>query len=290
MQMRFACIASALVLVCTDSRAQQVFTVEQLLDRATSYVEDLVAKLSRVVAEEQYVQEYLLSGIEGSRGSFLGSPKVVERRTLKSDLLLVKPAGLDQWLVFRDVFEVDARMVRDRENRLAKLFLDSRDAVTAIERANEIATASARFNIRQIGTVDNPMLALGFLQRVYRPRFRFIFRGRDAAVGSDVWMIEFRETARPTLMRGTGDKDIFARGRYWIAAGSGRIARTEVVFSALGTESSVTTSFEVDERLGSPVPVEMRFKRGSSRNEVRGVATYGRFRQFTVATAEEIRK
>ena len=288
--MRFACIASALVLVCTDSRAQQVFTVEQLLNRATSYVEDLVAKLSRVVAEEQYVQEYLLSGIEGSRGSFLGSPKVVERRTLKSDLLLVKPAGLDQWLVFRDVFEVDARMVRDRENRLAKLFLDSRDAVTAIERANEIATASARFNIRQIGTVDNPMLALGFLQRVYRSRFRFILRGRDAAVGSDVWMIEFRETARPTLMRGTGDKDIFARGRYWIDAGSGRITRTDVVFSALGTESSVTTSFEMDERLGTPVPVEMRFKRGSSRNEVRGVATYGRFRQFEVATEETIQK
>ena len=127
MQMRFAFVASAIVLVCADLRAQQAFTVEQLLDRATSYVEDLVAKLSRVVAEEQYVQEYLLSGVEGSRGSFLGSPKVVERRTLKSDLLLVKPAGLDQWLVFRDVFEVDARPVRDRENRLAKLFLDSRD-------------------------------------------------------------------------------------------------------------------------------------------------------------------
>ena len=91
-------------------------------------------------------------------------------------------------------------------------------------------------------------------------------------------------------MRGTGDKDIFARGRYWVDAGSGRIARTEVVFSALGTESSVTTSFEVDERLGTPVPVEMRFKRGSSRNEVRGVATYGRFRQFEVGTEETIRR
>ena len=43
-------------------RAQQAFTVEQLLDRASTYVEDLVAKFSRVVAEEQYVQEYLLSG------------------------------------------------------------------------------------------------------------------------------------------------------------------------------------------------------------------------------------
>ena len=59
-----------------------------------------------------------------------------------------------------------------------------------------------------MGTVDNPMLALGFLQRVYRPRFRFTLRGRDAAVGPDVWIVEYRETARPTLMRGNDNKDI----------------------------------------------------------------------------------
>lgn len=285
--------ASALGIVALYAgapAAQQAFTVEQLLDRATLHVEDFVAKLSRVVAEEQYVQEYLLSSPEGSRGSFLGSPKVAERRTLKSDLLLVKPAGLDQWFIFRDVFEVDARPVRDRENRLSKLFLESRDAVTAIERAHEIAVASAQFNIREMGTVDNPMLAVGLLQRVYRPRVRFTLRGRDGSAGQDVWIVEFRETARPTLMRGSGDKDIFARGRYWVEAATGRIVRTEIVFTALGTESTVTTSFEMDERLGTPVPVEMRFKRGGSRNEVRGVATYGRFRRFEVGTEEAIQK
>jgi len=243
-----------------------------------------------VVAEEQYAQEFLMASIEGSRGSFLGAPRVAERRALKSDLLLVKPAGLDQWFVFRDVFEVDARPVRDREDRLAKLFLESRDTVTAIERAHEVAAASAQFNIRPMGTVDNPMLALGFLQRTYRPRFQFTMRGRDARAESELWMVDYRETQRPTLMRGTGDKDVFARGRYWIEPASGRIARTEVVFTSLGTESTVTTSFEMDERLATSVPVEMRFKRGGSRNEVRGVATYGRFRRFEVATDEAIRK
>ena len=286
---RFATVPFIIVAVLAAVHAQQAFTVEQLLDRSSAYVEELVAKFSRVVAEEQYVQEYLVPIPEGS-GRFLGSPKVVERRGLKSDLLLVKPAGLDQWFVFRDVFEVDARAVRDRENRLARLFLESRDTVTAIERAHEIATASARFNVRQIGTVDNPMLALGFLQRVYRPRFRFMLRGRDTEAGPDVWIVEYRETVRPTLMRGTDNKDVFARGKYWVDAGTGRIARTEVQFSSIGTESSVITSFERDERLGTSVPVEMRFKRGTPKNEVRGVATYGRFRQFEVATEEAIRK
>lgn len=36
--------------------SQRAFTVEQL-DRATTYVEDFVTKLSRVVAEEQYVRQ-----------------------------------------------------------------------------------------------------------------------------------------------------------------------------------------------------------------------------------------
>jgi hypothetical protein len=86
------------------------------------------------------------------------------------------------------------------------------------------------------------------------------------------------------------NKDVFARGRLWIAAGDGRILRSEVVFSALGTESSVTTSFERDERLGTSVPVRMQFKRGTSKSEVRGVATYGRFRRFEVGTEEVLQK
>ncbi|HUP39763.1 MAG TPA: hypothetical protein VM115_06555 [Vicinamibacterales bacterium] len=288
-QRLFAASVVAASLLCVPVHAQQAFTAEQLLDRSSAYVENLVAKLSRVVAEEQYMQEYLLSSPEGSRGGFLGTPKVAERRTLKSDLLLVKPAGLDQWFVFRDVFEVDARPVRDRENRLSKMFLEARDAVTAIERAHEIAVASAQFNIRDMGTVDNPMLAVGLLQRVYRPRFRFTLRERDASAGPDVWIVEFRETARPTLMRGTGNKDIFARGRFWVEAATGRVARSELIFSALGTDSTITTAFEMDDRLGTPVPVEMRFKRGAPKNEVRGVATYGRFRQFEVGTEESLK-
>ena len=288
-RLRTTAAAFGIVLSCANGRAQQAFTVEQLLDRSTAYVEDLVSRFSRVVAEEQYIQEYLIAIPQGSRG-FPGAPSKVERRVLKSDLLMVKPAGLDQWFIFRDVFDVDMRPVRDRENRLTKLFLETRDTVTAIERAHEIATASAQFNIKQMGTVDNPMLALGFLQRVYRQRFRFTLRGRDAEGGADMWIIEYRETAKPTLMRGSDNKDVFARGRYSIDAGTGRVARTEVVFSSLGTESSVTTSFQMDERLGASVPVEMRFKRGTTRNEVRGTATYGRFRQFEVGTEETIQK
>lgn len=291
MQMRLTAMAFVALFLCANGYAsQRAFTVEQLLDRATTYVEDFVTKLSRVVAEEQYVQEYLDVGVEGSRGTFLGTPKVRERRILKSDLLLVKPSESEQWHVFRDVFEVDGRPVRDREDRLAKLFLESKDTASSLDRALQIAAESARFSIRQVGTVDNPLLALGFLQRAYRERFRFTIRGRDASVGQDTWNVEFRETVRPTIIRSSAGKDIFARGRYWIDATAGQVMRTEVVFNALGTETSITTAFALDDRLRTHVPVEMRFRRGASINEVRGVATYGRFRQFEVGTEETVQK
>ena len=153
----------------------------------------------------------------------------------------------------------------------------------------EIAKASADFNIRQMGTVDNPMLALGFLQRVYRPRFRFTLRGRDAAAwaGRVDRRVPRNRTAHVDAQHGQQGRlcarPLLGRSR------TGRVVRTEVVFSALGTESTVTTSFEMDERLGTSVPVEMRFKRGGTKNEVRGVATYGRFRQFEVGTEESLK-
>jgi hypothetical protein len=288
--MRFSAIAIATVVFFADARAQQAFTVEQLLDRASVFVENLIVKLSRVVAEEQYLQEYLDSSIQGTRGNFQGAPQVRERRRLVGDLLLVKPSESEPWYLFRDVFEVDGRPVRDREDRLAKLFLETKDTAGAVKRAQQIAAESSRFNIKEIGTVDNPLLALGLLQHAYRPRFRFTLRGRDLAAGESVWIVEYLETARPTLMRGSGDKDVVAHGKYWIDATNGHIARTELIFNALGTDSSVTTTFAMDERLGTPVPVEMRFKRGGSLNEVRGVATYDRFRQFQVGTEEVIHK
>ena len=270
--------------------SQNAFTADQLLDRATLYVADFITKVARVVAEEQYVQEYLDASVEGSRGNFQGAPRVRERRTLKSDFLLVKPAISEQWLSYRDVYEVDGRPVRDREDRLAKLFLESRDTLTTLERATEIAAASAQFNIRAVGTVDNPLLGLGFLQRSYRDKFRFSLRGRDAAAGKDAWIVEFRETGRPTIIRSADNKDIVARGRYWIEAGNGAVVRAELVFNSLGSETSITTSFALDDRLMTYMPVEMRFRRAGRNSEVRGTATYGRFRRFEVGTEEVIRK
>ena len=290
MRVPAAAAATVMLLAGAPSANQSAFSLEQLLDRGAAHVEALVRRLTRVVAEEQYLQEYLVAQVEGSRGNFKGSPKVTERRKLISDVLLVKVPELEQWLVFRDVFEVDGRPVRDREDRLTKLFVESRNFMTTVEQALQLNAESARFNIMQVGTVDNPLLALGFLQPAYRPRFRFTMRGRDTSAGPDAWIMEFRETQRPSIIRTADDKDIMARGRYWIEGANGRIMRTEVSFIALGTESTVTTEYARDEQLDTSVPTEMRFRRVIANSQIRGVATYGRFRQFQVGTEEAIKK
>ena len=102
--------------------------------------------------------------------------------------------------------------------------------------------------------------------------------------------MEFRETSRPSIVRGSGDKDVFARGRYWIEEGSGRIIRTALVLNALGNDLTVDVRFEFDDHFRTQIPVEMRVRRAVAKNEVRGVATYGHFRQFEVGTEETIKK
>ena len=79
--------------------------------------------------------------------------------------------GLNGRMSFRDVFEVDSRAVRDtgQADRLVRLFGDAPPDV--LRRAREITEASAQYHLAHIET--DPFVALGYLQAVFRPRFRF---------------------------------------------------------------------------------------------------------------------
>lgn len=89
-----------------------------VLQRAGAYATHFYERLSGIVAEEQYTQKWdrLLTG-------FVRAHSALGERRLRSDLALVRPAGSADWLQFRDVFEVDGTPVRDRAERLTRLFL-----------------------------------------------------------------------------------------------------------------------------------------------------------------------
>jgi hypothetical protein len=284
-----ACLSSGILAQPTSV---EPVAVEPIIARAAAYVEQFVERFSNVVAEERYSQDAVgppRSGTPGPRGSFgSGGSGTVRRRELWSDFLMVKLPDSPDWVPFRDVFMVDGVGVRDREERLTRLFLQP--AATALEQSAKIAADSARYNIGSVSrTINNPLIALALMQASHRPRFEFALGKADRSAGARIWIVTFRETSRPTLVRGAYDRDLPAHGRYWIDVDSGRIARTELIFDDPGASARITTSFRHDDRFGMDVPYEMReqyiLNDGS---RVTGFARYGRFRQFEVRTDEAV--
>jgi hypothetical protein len=270
-------------------------TVEVLLLRVGRYVAEFTNRFSNVVAEESYIQETIAPvrpGPAPTSGRAVTSVASMSgggaRRQLKSDFLMVKPGQSEDYLPFRDVFEVDGSRVRDRDQRLARLFLDPK--ADAVERALQIASESSRYNLGNITrTINNPVLALAFLQSDLQKRFSFKFARPDAGVGPNVWIVEYREQERPTLIRGVKNKDMPASGRYWINFESGRVARTELSVLDAAVTARVTTDFQHDARFDADVPAKMtEIYLLSNGSQVVGTATYGRFRRFDVSTEETI--
>src|SRR5262245_18145712 len=174
-------------------RAQEP-SMATVLERADEYVTAFQRQLSGVVAEETYVQDVRepLPGGTGPRAPMRRGPT---HRELKSDLLLVKPVKADRWIQFRDVFEVDGKPIRDRSERLMKLFVEP-TAATA-DRAEQIVTESARYNIGNVvRTINVPLFALLILDPQRREHFKFTRVGSgsptiagDLKMDDGVWVV-----------------------------------------------------------------------------------------------------
>ena len=266
-------------LMCGTSVAATDTPLVQLLDRASAYVCGYVHEFSTVVAEERYVQHSRpMAGLDVQS-------VVSQHAELTSDLLFVKPESLESWLTFRDVYAVNGRPVRDREERLAKLFVNERPG--AIDRATEIAAEGYRYNVGlKERTVANPLIAIALLQPQYRERFEFRLSGIDTSLGPDVWIVKFKERSRPTILRTPDNRNVSAMGRFWIDGASGRVMQTELETS---TGDKVLTIFAYDERLQLDVPVEMRDIAWLNGTAITGAASYTNFRRFGVVTDENFR-
>ena len=231
-----------------------------------------VDQFSNVVAEETLVQETTI-------------PR--RKRTIKSDYLLVRYPGDTQWQSFRDVSEVDGKPVRDQQERLTKLFIEP--SKSALRRAADLQSAGARYNLLDIGTLNNPLLALAFLQDSYRERFRYNLAGIEKKLGPNVRTVQFQERKAPSLLKGNSNQDILSRGLLWIEEDTGRVVKTELRLGPQVSPISIITLYKFDEGLGINVPVEMQDWYPDGQGEIRGVATYGRFRRFQVKTDEEVK-
>ena len=291
--MKRGIFALAMAATAVAVLSAQELTLDMVLGRASRYVTDYQQQLQGIVAEETYSQN-VLRNVMGRAGSTVRPSLRRESRDLRSDVLMVKLGGEDWWLQFRDVFEVDRRAVRDRDQRLSKLFVEAR--ANARAQAESIQAESARYNIGPVTrTINIPILALMFFQngastvqftRVKTDNLKKIdsLADRDA-----IWVVEFRESGPGTLVRGANHSDLPSRGRAWIDSTTGRVLRTEHVTDAKDLHATIQVTYRNEPGLNVLVPGEMRetYLARFADTRIDGFATYKNFRQFTVSTTEK---
>lgn len=272
------------------SQEPPALAIETVLERAAAWAGMFQHDLSGVVAEERYEQRER------------GTPDVV--RETGSDLVLLRLEGRSSWLHFRDVFEVNGRPVRDRDDRLRRLFLESPS--TALKDAVRLTDESSRYNLGMVlRTINVPTFALIALEPSYRPQFAFEKQSEEHVGGTRTWRVRFVERGGRSIVRTTRGANVPIEGSLWIEPLSGRVVQTMV--KTVGTQDPdrreppsdgttlmwVVTSYGVDDASGLWVPVSMREWARGPRSRCGGwESSPGRqrtpgFRRFVVTTDEQ---
>jgi hypothetical protein len=287
-------VAGALLLaiVAAGAAAEDRPPLPVILQRVGAYVVKFQQQISGIVAEEHYVQN-----------SDKSDRPFVTHRELKSDLLLVKTEGeTNGYVQFRDVYEVDGEPVRDRSDRLVKLFMNPSES--GKKQAGQIMNESARYNIGNVErNINTPMLVLILFDPSYQSRFKYSVstehkgtpRGLPKSdafkLAGDAWEIDYDEIAAPTVIQSNKESpNAFSHGRIWVEPETGRILITELINEAKTIRTTIRVSYQSQPLDGVLLPVEMRetYVLKGRFYTFDGEATYGNFRRFSVNTEESI--
>jgi hypothetical protein len=280
-------IGLAAVVLAPRPAAQQP-PLPEVLQRAAAYVKRFHSQLAGIVAEETYQQVV-------HRTSEYQSPVLdnAVRVSLRSDLMLVRPANVDRYVEFRDVLEVNGIAVREPQQRVESLWRAGSTAAAA--RLGDILEQSSRYNIGSIErNINTPLMALMFLDASSQRRFVFkradqrrpVFgsgahAGENAGVfrvATEMWDVEFEEKRGATIIRRPDGGNLRSRGRFWIDPATGAVLISELVVDGGGVLARVTVSYQSEPLMGFLVPVEMRESYERRHEVITGHAVYGRFR------------
>lgn len=274
-------------------------SVDEILQKARAYVERYEAAISTLVAEEHYIQEVREKVASGggnlSRdnpgGGFSAPPRRGMRRVLRSDYLLARLPDGGGWMPFRDVFEVDGRKVRDREDRLVALFLKPTDS--SFDQAARIMHDSTRYNLGGVQrTINIPTLALMLLDHELASRFVFTPGAQEDVAGRHAAVVDYREVARPTLIKTSLGGDVPLTGRFWIDPATGIVLKTQLTAEQPRVRAEVRVTFREDAKLPVWVPAVMEefYVQDGEDGEITARAEYSKHRRFSVTTEEAIKK
>jgi len=255
---------------------QAIPSVHDVMRLVAAYVDSYGEKASIVVATEHYTQR--------SRSMTIGY-EPAQRRIL-ADFAIVKVDMRRGWQGFRDVLEVDGERLPDREDRLVKMLTDGG---SRYDEARRLSDESARFNIGSIQRNFNvPTTALFFFTSANLDRFKFAAKGLD---GSGNWMIAYRETERPTLIRTPDGRSVPSAGTLWVNPTDGTVVRTLLQVEGFATGGGrsrgtgrVDVTYQRVAALDMWLPASMDEDFEASRNDasdtISGRALYSNYRHF----------
>ena len=259
-----------------------------MLASAMRYATNYEQGFALLVADETYVQELQrppnpgtnLSRTNPGGGMQAGGP--VSSQTIKSDFILVQ-LGMDGegWMPFRDTYEVKGRKVRNRDDRLLKLF--TTNDKSRFEKAAEISGNSAKYNLGNVTrNINIPLLGMMFLHPRVNERFEFTDGGEEPVNGRVLRKAIYKEVAHPTLIKTSRNRDLALTGQMWIDPFSGAVVRTELNAADPVVRCQVIVSFRRDETLEMWVPEKMEeyYKAYSGLDDIVATATYTNVRKI----------
>jgi hypothetical protein len=237
-------IASLLIIVgfASLNLAAEKASLAGVLELAGRYVVDCQARMGSIIAEENSVQE------------ITAFDKVYMSRKLRADVVVFVPAGTNEWMFFRDVFEVDGKLIHPRQTRMEELLEQGPSQL------DQLTEESAQYNIGSIHrNFNNPIIALSFLLPKNQPRLHFKKKGVDTVDGISCWKIEAKEFVSPTLIQ-EGDKNKFTELLFWIDPTNGKITRT--VLNVGGEDprharATIQVQFQANRELDLLLPIEL---------------------------------
>jgi len=264
-------LVTALVTVASAvSVGAAQLSLADVVERLMTYTGNYSDKLSTVIASETYDQRVEEPGI------YPATPQAkVSTKTVKSEYALTRVTG--GWIGYRDAYEVDGVKLPDRVGRLERVLANASGS-----EMNAILDENARFNVysnRISRNINIPTLVLQLLSPQYRDRFVFEKAGEEALAGRRVWKLDYKERARPTIVRRNDNEDQPVHGTVWIDPMSGNVWRTNLMWEK-GPAGNIQVDYGHAPGVDVLVPLKMVEKYRDGTTEVRSTATYSNFRQF----------
>jgi len=294
----FSASALALTVFVLTSQAQigsqpgSGFTT--VLSSAMRYAMNYEQRFALLAADELYVQELQRPPNPGSNlsrsnpGGGMQGGGAINQLIIRSDFLLVQLGGDGEgWMPFRDAYEVKGRKLRDRNDRLLKLFTSNDKE--RFEKAARYSDDTHKHNLGNVArTINIPTLAMMFLHPRVNERFEFTDGGEDNIGGRIVRKAIYKEVARPTLIKTSRGRDLALTGFLWIDPLSGTVIKSELNAADPIVRCQVVVNFRRDEGLDLWVPEKMAeyYKAYSGLDDILATATYTNVRRILKSDLE----